>query len=263
MLSLMADTETLALEDNAVILQIGLIAFDGDFNVVGQLDVKLDIASSLMDGFVSNPDTASKFWGNQSASVVRSVMYDQPRLPPKDAARVVDQWLKDTFKGEFTIWANGILFDIPKLDKFMTRYGLKTISSRTKYNRVYDFRTLRTTAQQLYPENVKHAESIMINQLQHNALADCMWQVGLMSAIMSILAGQYQIIDDLSEAVPMAESLSYNDDWTKPDGEPKPDPLANPPVFREDPDEKQWEDDNESGDSFMKHVLGAGRQFNG
>lgn len=239
MLSLMADTETLALHDNAVILQIGLVAFDENFNIVGQLDMRLDIASSLMDGFESDPKTARDFWGKQPAEVTRSVMYDQPRLPPKDAARVIDRWMKETFKGEFTICANGILFDIPKLDKFMTRYGMKGISERTKYNRVYDFRTMRSVAKQLFPKELEHAESIMVNNMQHNAISDCMWQIGMMDAIMAILGGKYQILDESADTQ---------------------DAFLNPPITPDDPNEATWDDPEP--DSFMEHVLGAS-QLNG
>ena len=208
MLNLMVDKETLALHVNAVIVQIGLVVFDANFTPVSELKLNIDITSSLLDGFEVDPKTARDFWAKQPTAVKQSVLFAGPRIPPRDAANILDKWLKDTFKGEnFTIWANGILFDIPKFDHFFHRYGLKALTDRTRYNLVYDYRTIRAAVEQLYPKHLEHAKDIMKNDMSHDALADCHYQVGMLDACMAILAGEYQMIDDDLDMSGITEGL--------------------------------------------------------
>ena len=197
MLSLMVDKETLALHVNAVIVQIGLVVFDANFNPVSELKLNIDVTTSLLDGFEADPKTCRDFWAKQSMATKQSVLFEGPRIPPRDAANVLDKWLKDTFKGEnFNVWANGILFDIPKFDHFFQRYGLKPLTDRTRYNLVYDYRTIRAAVESLYPKELKHAKDIMTNSMAHDALADCYYQLGMLNACMAILARTYSIVDD-------------------------------------------------------------------
>lgn len=273
MLNLMVDKETLALHENAVIVQIGLVVFDGNFNPVTELDLKIDVTASLLDGFEADSGTARGFWAKQPAAVIRSVLYDGPRLPPRDAARVLDKWLKDVFKGkDFAVWANGILFDIPKMDNLFKRYGMKPLTDRTRYNLVYDFRTLRAAAKQLYPLQYAHANELLKNDSLHNALADCHWQVAMLSAVMAILGGQYEIMDDTPsdldiepvtgdngevEHVQVARA-THAPDMTAIPVDQRP---GNPTPINEE-SEKRWEDEDPQAEEFLEHVYGAADKDN-
>ncbi len=256
MLNLMVDKETLALHENAVIVRIGLVVFDGNFTPFTELDLKIDGTASLLDGFEVDPGTARGFWAKQDAAVIRSVLYDGPRIPPRDAARVLDKWLKDVFKGQnFTIWANGILFDIPKFDNLFKRYGMKPLTDRTRYNLVYDFRTLRAAAKQLYPLKVAHAEELLKNGSLHNALADCHWQVAMLSATMAILGGQYEIVDDTPSDLDIEPVTNDQGQIEHVQVQPQAPDLSGQQMLSEQVDEPQWDDQPED-DSFMAHVYG-------
>ena len=253
MLNLMVDKETLALHKTAVIVQIGLVVFDGNFNPVTELDLKIDVTASLLDGFEADPGTARGFWAKQPTAVIRSVLYDGPRLTPRDAARVLDKWLKDVFKGQdFAVWANGILFDIPKFDHLFERYGMKPLTARTRYNLVYDFRTLRAAAKQLYPLKYAHAEELLKNDALHNALADCHWQVAMLGAVMAILGGKYEIVDD--SIPPETEPPELVGELAEPPAQRAPDGQRKV-LIEEAAPEPSWDDQPED-DAFLAHVYG-------
>lgn len=260
MLHAMIDLETLGLDDDAVIAQIAIIVFDDDRNPVTKICLNLDITAGLMDQFTVDPKTC-KFWAGQPSNVKHAVLYQTPRIPPHDAAKILDKWLKETFKGkDFMVWANGILFDIPKLDNLLTRYGMKGLTERTRYSNIMDFRSVRRTAKTLYPEQFKHAENIMgDNPNMHNAEADCMWQIQMLDAYLCIMSGQYEIIQENSDANTSEQSAVIDTAISKLSEADTPpaeltetnDPLLNPPVMKDDIPE--W-DDQELSDDFMKHV---------
>jgi len=243
MFNLMIDLESLALDNNAIIPQIGFLIFDEHYLPCGELCVNIDITSSLMDGFNVDPKTI-KFWRDQDTAVVNSVLYSEPRLKPRLAAQLIDKWIKDTFKGEdFMIWANGILFDVPKIDNLMTRYGLSPLTSHTRYNNIHDFRTLRNTAKALYPAQYEHANSIIKNESTHNALADCYWQLETLGAIMQILSGDYHLVKQNESVPPTTDKEPKIQEWES----------------NKEPEIKEWEEVENSGD-FLEHVYGETEQ---
>lgn len=257
MLGLMIDIESLALEDNALITQIGFVVFDEDYNPVGDLCVNLDITAGLLDGFDVNPDTL-KFWRGQNKDVVNSVMYAQPRLTPRVAAQLIDKWIKDTFKGEnFIIWANGLLFDIPKIDGLMRRYGLKPVTDHTRYNKIQDFRTVRQTAKDLHPIHFDHMQTIITNDSLHNALADCYWQLETLAGVMQILGGKYSLREPSEGEVDPYPELTQ----TRPAMLHNADEVTMVPVLDEEfspVDEPTWEDEEPDpvAGEFFEHVFG-------
>lgn len=260
MLNLMIDLETLGIDDNSVILQVGLVTFDKNFTPQKQLNMKIDIASSLLDGFTTEVSCARDFWAKQPAHVIRSVMHDNPRLPPKDAANVISKWLDTHLPDEFTIWAHGILFDVPKLDKLLTRYGQKSLTSRTKYNRILDLRTLTKTVNQIAPKKLAHAQSLMGNANEHDAIADCHYQIAMASACMAILSGEYEILKgDRMPEPPKEEKIEVPPQVAQPlMVNEENDPLLNVPDMT-DPNEKSWEDEGIEDDDFTTYVLGGSK----
>lgn len=257
MYQIMVDSETLALHENAVIAQIAFVMFDANFNIINELDVKIDITHSLLDGFEVDPGTAHKFWAKQDKKVIEDVLLSQPRLTPKNAAKVIDKWFKANVDGDFSVWANGILFDVPKVDRFLLRYGFKSMTARTRYNLVYDFRTLRAAAKQIAPDLYAAAEKTYTNATLHNALSDCYWQINMLKAVMSILSAPYQIaaVNEAEPATVEVKTETPNTFELEPMTPVAGVAEASTEMLTE---EKTWEDEDNSLDSdgFLQHVYG-------
>ena len=66
---------------------------------------------------------------------------------------------------------------------------MPTLSSRTEYNKILDLRTVRKTTEQLYPVEFEELRNNTTNKLQHDALADCVYQVEVLGGCMDILGG--------------------------------------------------------------------------
>jgi len=84
------------------------------------------------------------------------------------------------------IWCSGLLFDIPKVDNFLTKYGHKALTARQPYYNVSDYRTVRAHAKRLLPE--KTMDYIMCGDgyRAHDALEDCKYQIKVLSMINKI-----------------------------------------------------------------------------
>ncbi len=247
MYQVMIDLETLGLDDNAVIVQIAFVIFDPNFNIINELDIKLDVTMSLLDGFEADRNTAHKFWAKQDKKVIEEVFFSQPRLAPRNAAQLIDKWLKSAIGDQqFAIWANGILFDVPKIDGFMNRYGFKPITARTRYNLVYDLRSIMATGKQLHPEAMEAAKKLHNQGSLHNALHDCYYQINMLKSTMDCLGRKVEAdfeLEDMIEA-PATASVSELVETGQ---------LVKPEVLTE---EKAWEDEVEQPDPFLMHVYG-------
>lgn len=194
MLNLMIDLESFGLEDDAVITQIGCVAFDDNYSEISMFNQPVSIVDGLLNGFSITPSTL-EFWGKElkknswSQDVVKDLFYSE--VSCKDAADGLHRWLNKTFGDEqFGIWANGILFDINKADYFLKRFGFKALTERTRYNNVEDLRTLRKTTQRINKSGLEKVEKVLRAKYAdnvHNAVFDCQYQIELLQACLSIL----------------------------------------------------------------------------
>lgn len=267
MLNVMIDTETLALGENAVILQVGLVTFDDKFMPLDFLDLKIDVTASLLDGFEASKETCRDFWAKQDKNVIRSVMYEGPRMPPRDAARVLDQWFKDNFRDQkVRVYANGILFDIPKIDNLMTRYGMKSLTSHIKYNQIIDFRSIRTFVKEQCPDKVNVAEGLSVNNSLHNAVADSQWQISMLGALADIVRGNFIVdFEDEPEPEPKPRKRKRGkpESFTHDSPQPEEKKQSSRVVAGLDNHPSETEDEHpqfdEDPDGFLTHVFGGGQ----
>lgn len=237
MINVMVDIETLGVGKNPVILQIGIVLFNEKFQHIGHLNLHVDTVESILEGYEVESG-AVKFWKDQGSglrdSVIATSANDISGMTPQHAAASINRFLGKNVKGDFTIWANGILFDIPKIDNLLEKFGYKSLTDRTRYNLVYDTRTLYSAAKQINLEAFEHAKSLCNSDGNaHNALADCAWQIGMLSATMSILSGSYEILPSIVES--------------------NSEPTSDQKVLTEDVEHT----DDDSNDDFLAHVYGG------
>ena len=194
MLNIMVDLESFGLDDDAVLTQIAMVAFDEEYQTIEIFNKTVSVVDSLLDGFSITPSTL-EFWRNElkkndwDESVVQDLFHS--KLKPAQVAREVHRWIEKVTEGkQFVIWANGMLFDIPKIDKFLERYGFKSMTDRTRYSNTRDLRTLRLVTKAINKDGLAKVEDMLRAKYSghvHNAVYDCLYQIELTQACMSIL----------------------------------------------------------------------------
>lgn len=185
----MIDLETLAMDDDAIIPQIGAVVFDNKtYEIIDEFCECINIMDLKKHGFAKDKDTV-QWWSEQDKAIRDSVM--NGKKLGVEVAGEFDAFLNKHFeKINFDIWANGILFDIPKIDYFMFYFDFAPLTMRTRYNRVFDFRTLRNITRNNFMDVFTEKESLLDPGAQHNALDDCRWQLGSLKACMDTIANR-------------------------------------------------------------------------
>lgn len=184
----MIDLETLGIDDDAVISQIGAVVFDlKTFEVYGEFRECINIIDLKKRGFSIDKDTMN-WWSKQDLSVRNSAM--NGKKPGNQVAEEFNEFLNYHFRGiNFDVWSNGILFDVPKIDYFMLYYDFAPLSIRTKYNRIHDFRTIRNQTLNLFRGRFTKVETTLDSGTQHDALDDSRWQVNSLQLCLKMMAG--------------------------------------------------------------------------
>lgn len=266
---LMTDLETLDTSDTAAVIQVGLVVFDDDGNLLGDLCVNINAIDSLLNGFTTNVDTCKNFWAKQPKEVKQSVLYPAEQYSCREAARLIDKFLKSQFEDKFTIWSNHLLFDIPKLNLLLTKMGFKSLTDRTPHYLVEDFASVKNTCKRLYPDEFQAAKDKLSNDMAHNAVADCYYQISLLHSCYEIMGDRIKIPTDFLKQPPQEplcgvqatpkelvdEGLLTEPVIAEPGPEVAPDdPLLNPPMMEDDLE--SWEDDEvvNSQDPFLTEV---------
>lgn len=190
---IMLDIETMGLDFDAKIIQIGMVSFDEDYKPIDTFLVNVDPEAQPKR---TTTKSTLKFWSEQPKHVVRSVLKDP--LPPEDAAEQVMTWIAD--RGYKTpIWANHVLFDINILESFCVEFGDgRIIDNITAFYVIADYATLfgvvakevggRTALKEIALESYLEALGDE-DFLPHNALDDCLLQLHTLSVIMEGLTG--------------------------------------------------------------------------
>ena len=163
----MIDLETLGLKHDAVILSIGAVRFDSDGPIPGEeLYIELDTESQPEHRV--DIDTL-KWWMHQTS--IGNPMPVHGKVKPHHACFQLFDFLGIVEK-EDEIWANGINFDMPKLEHLITTQGCYL---PWKYHQVRDLRTLS----KLFP-----GIPCGVNEQKHNALCDARVQAQLAADIL-------------------------------------------------------------------------------
>jgi len=188
-LGMMIDLETVGMGFNAGLAQIGAVIYNEDtFEIVSEFCQNIDYKTLCKgDDFVKE-EFVLDWWRKQDKEVIKSVFLNP--LPPKQVAESFLEWVKDKTSGKkFTLMSNHILFDIVKIDYFMSKMVGENLSDQTLYNKIEDFATIRNKAKWLDEELLEEMEDEFISEAKHNALADCQWQLNSLHASLSIMAG--------------------------------------------------------------------------
>lgn len=164
----MIDLETLGLHADCVILSIGAIEFDLDSGDIGNsLGRNVEIEDQLKRGRRITGDTL-KFWLAQERDALDSCL--RAAVPLESALYDFGEFLYDN-EIKF-IWANGVAFDIGILQNAFNSIPLPLPWA---YYNVRDFKTLR--------ELLEPPSTIIERRSEHNALADCKFQIQYLCAI--------------------------------------------------------------------------------
>lgn len=172
---IMLDLETLGIAPNAVFTSIGAVQFDINTGETGlQFYTTVDVQSQLNIGRTVLADTLE--WRMQQNKDVRADMW-KSSVPLEKALRDFTSFILDaTFmlpkKGKLVIWGNSATFDIEKLGN---AFDLLKLTRPWQYR---DERCYRTLASEF-----KHLANVIENQMAHNPIADCEFQIRKLCAI--------------------------------------------------------------------------------
>jgi hypothetical protein len=172
----MIDIETLSTRPNAPILSVGAAFFDPMTGEVGETFYRrVDIASAMKFG-AADPETI-RWWLKQN---------DEARLEIAKSGEPLDEMLNDlnTFynKGyDAKVWGNGSGFDITILE-----YAYHRCLSQNAPWPFWNVRDVRTVVQ-LAEGLVKKPAAFTKDKVAHNALDDCIFQIGYVSKMWAAL----------------------------------------------------------------------------
>ena len=188
-LGLMIDLETVGMEYNSGIAQIGAIIYDEQtFEIISEFCQNINHKMLLKTGDFTVTRSTLDWWKQQDVEIVKSVFTNT--LPPEDVAKSFLDWVKKVTRGRnFTLMSNHILFDINKIDYFLSKMVDEKLTEQTRYNRIEDFATIRNKAKWLDYELLDEIEREYDGKQAHNALDDCRWQLFSLEACLGIMAG--------------------------------------------------------------------------
>ena len=176
-LGCMIDLESVGMGYWGAMVQIGAVLYDtATFEIESEFCMNIN-HKKLPKSFIVE-DHVIEWWRQQDKEVIKSV-FSKPQDPELVAEKFL-AWIKKESGGrDFELFSNHILFDITKTDNFLDYYVGQPISTLTKYNMIEDFATIRNRAKWKDPELLEEMEAEYTQSDQHNALADCKWQLHL------------------------------------------------------------------------------------
>jgi hypothetical protein len=184
----MLDLETLSTEPNAMILSIGVAAFD-ERGVMTPLHVVLDLAEQDKLGRHIDPETVM-FWMKQS-SEARAV-FEFGKTPLTEALVNLANYIDVHTVGvdKVKAWSNGADFDLVLLK---TLYKQMRMTPPWRFFNHRCFRTLK----ELHREDYATATAKFQRVTHHNAADDARWQALVASHILKRRSTQAAVIDSV------------------------------------------------------------------
>lgn len=122
MQDIMLDLETLGTEPNAVIMSIGMVAFDAANNKLGpEFYTPVSVLSSIAEGFRYSDSTLN--WWERQTPAARAVLADAltTAITPRAASNGVREYLQQ-FSPDVRVWGNGAAFDNELLRGYLRKY---------------------------------------------------------------------------------------------------------------------------------------------
>jgi len=194
--NLMVDIETMGRRPNAPIVTIGACFFDPMTGEIGKdLYVKIDLVDAMRFG-AADGDTL-KWWLKQDRAAQKELTSGESTLADALTALMTLYNTGD----DASVWGNGPTFDITILEYAFMRCLNK--EAPWPFWNVRDVRTVVQLAQGL----VKKPPAFTKDAVAHNALDDCIFQIGYVSKMWQALRGQTG-----SPTAPAAKAVDLDDD---------------------------------------------------
>ena len=166
----MLDFETLGSGQNACVIQIGCMSFDGK----DQYKCNVEISDSLKNGAQVAGDTLY-WWFSQSPEAIASVI-KEPHVTEREAFTALNTMLARADE----VWSHST-FDFVTLQETLRSLGIK---SQVGYRTSRDIRTLIGLVKVIKPDYVTDAKR---EGIHHDALDDCKYQIGYCIEALKIL----------------------------------------------------------------------------
>lgn len=181
MTHIMLDIETLGTGSNSLVLSIGAVEFSLSGTTFRQFSVNLPILEQIINPTVEVDMDTIKWWKSQSAEAKAALLHKKPCKSVKEGLKAFHDFIK-TFENP-VIWGNGCTFDNVIMRNLFKSFNL---DFPTPFYTDMDVRTV-----------VQLADYEKVNKLtgkftgtKHDAIADCLHQVKLVSNGYKLLKGK-------------------------------------------------------------------------
>lgn len=172
---MMVDIETLGNSSNSVLLSIGAVMFDIETGETGQqFRVDIDPESCVKSGL--HMDVGTVMWWLGQPKESQDSVVKSGGAPLNEAVRQFSNFISNNSPDG--IWGNGVRFDLGIIENACHAIGVKT---PWPFWTERDVRTLVSFA-----PDIKGA---IINDLHHDPISDCLYQIKYCSAIYSNILG--------------------------------------------------------------------------
>lgn len=169
----MADIETLSLEDNAVLLSIGGVKFDGD-NIIDKFHVGIDPVDCERYGLRVDAATAWNYWCDPKRDEARKRLFELPKVDLFAAMDGFAIWANETpLDQRGSLWGKGSVFDIPRIKNAYRAIG---------QDGLYPFTYRQEECYRTFANRVPEVEYQQLG-VAHDALDDAMSQATHLQAI--------------------------------------------------------------------------------
>jgi len=181
----MVDIETLDTEQSALVLSIGLLAFDRDGREVGSTTLYPSFDEQARGGSTISLGTV-KFWAKTGGAAADAAMVDEMFRQPVRSVR--DGLFQFYNRHQGDVWANGDLFDLGIITNLMGFLARDPLVSAVpwKYNSPRDLRTLMRECSRLG----WIAPEARVDHVAHDALSDCRYQVDCLMSCRRFMQGK-------------------------------------------------------------------------
>lgn len=170
------DLETLDTGPRAVILSVGIVKLDENFELWGVPFYRtLDVRQQLLAGRTVDKGTI-QWWQDEERREARQAIEDETPTDVLQALLELSDWLKEGHpgKGKMALYGNGPEFDNVLLETLFDDFGVKL---PWRYTENQSFRTIRHLTRHLFKESpvageLYGHEGIIFEGIQHHALWD-------------------------------------------------------------------------------------------